>query len=311
MSVTPQIERGVLIVPPVAITTAMLQVGDMPVPTPGVDPEVWTNKAWAKDELCCVPATRRVYKRKVAGTTAVSPEEDAVNWFDYSAVNADLMFDEVIGTQTQASGSIVRVIKPGEVITSIALLNVDGVQAHISMSDPSGDHWERTYNLVTTTGITDWFAWHFRRTRRKRMVLALDVPPYSDATWTITITSGPGESARCGVLLLGYGQEIGYGLEYGASIGRVNYSTMDFDVFGNPKFVERPIARRAKFSVPVSNKDIDFVADYIDGINTKSCLVIGYEGLACTVLYGIVEDFSVVIPHPGWSDCDLNMKGFI
>ena len=304
-------QRGLLVVPPITITQAMCQPGDIAVPTPGVDPEVWSNKAWAKGDLCCVPAKRRVYKRLVDGTTNTSPENDATNWLDYAAINADLMLDQVIGTQTASAvgQALVRVIKPGKVITAIALLNVVGVKVTIAMSDPSGETWLREFDLISTSGVNDWFAWHFKLSRRKRQVLCLDVPPYSDATWTITITPGPGEQAKCGVLLMGYGESIGRGLQWGPSIGRVNYSELDFDKFGNGNYVSRAVARRAKFQVQVDNSDIDWVDEFINSYPAQNLLWIGYEGLACTVLYGICEDFNIVVPHQVWSDCDFNLRG--
>lgn len=307
-------QRGMLVVPPITITPAMCQAGDIAVPTPGVDPEAWSNKAWAKGDLCCVPATRRVYKRLIAGTTPTSPENDPTNWNDYAAINADLMLDQVIGTQTaSAQGQdLVRVIKPGQVITAIVLLNVVGVKVTISMSDSSETKpWSRTFDLVATGGVRDWFAWHFKRARRKRQVLCLDVPPYSGATWTITITPGTGEQAKCGVLIMGYGESIGRGLQWGPSIGRVNYSELDFDKFGNGNYVSRAVARRAKFQVQVNNSEVDWVDEFINSYPAQNLLWIGYEGLACTVVYGICEDFNIVVPHQVWSDCDFNLKGVI
>lgn len=292
------------IIKPVDVTPAILTSSNVPE----TDYAAWSAAtAYAVGDK--VTYNHRNYEALVAHTGA-NPETDTSDppkWLDLGANNRWRMFDDRVGSLTEQTGSISVELQPGAVINSVALFNLQGRDATVTLTDPvDGIVYQRTVSLVDA-GVTDWYEWFFAPIGRQTDFVLLDLPAYGTATLSVVIDNAAG-TAACGHLVMGRQAEIGVAL-YGSGVGITDYSRKEADAFGNAIVVERSFSKRAEFDVMVETHQISRVQRLLAGIRAQPVVWIGAEGYESTVLFGYYRDFSISISGPSASDATITVEG--
>jgi len=292
------------IIKPVAVTPAILTSSN----APETDYAAWSAAtAYAVGNK--VTYNHRNYEALVASTGA-NPETDTSDppkWLDLGATNRWQMFDDSVSSLTEQAGSIAVELQPGTVINSVALFNLLGRSATVTLTDPvDGIVYQRTVSLVDA-GVTDWYEWYFAPIGRQTDFVLLDLPAYGTATLSVTVDNAS-DTAACGHLVMGRQAEIGVAL-YGSGVGITDYSRKEADAFGNSMVVERSFSKRAEFDVMVETHQISRVQRLLAGIRAKPVVWIGAEGYESTVLFGYYRDFSISISGPSASDATITVEG--
>ena len=292
------------IIKPVEITPAILTSSNVPE----TDYAAWSAAtAYAVGDK--VTYNHRNYEALVASTGA-NPETDTSDppkWLDLGADNRWRMFDDRVGSLTEQTGSISVELQPGAVINSLALFNLQGRDATVTLTDPvDGIVYQRTVSLVDA-GVTNWYEWFFAPIGRQTDFVLLDLPAYGTATLSVVIDNAAG-TAACGHLVMGRQAEIGVAL-YGSGVGITDYSRKEADAFGNAIVVERSFSKRAEFDVMVDTPQIGRVQRLLAGIRAQPVVWIGAEGYESTVLFGYYRDFSISISGPSVSDATITVEG--
>jgi hypothetical protein len=256
----------------------------------------------------------RIYQALAAVPAGVTPgsevptEANPAKWQDLGATNRWRMFDEIVGTLTTNPGSVTVTIKPGEVVNSLALFNVQGESVNVTMTDPiEGVVYTRTFSMIDAA-VDNWYDWFFADIETINSVVALDMPAYGTANITVTVTSSG--TAGIGALVAGKATVIGDSV-YGASIGIDDYSRKERDAFGNIVVTARAYSDTGDFQIVVDTDRVGKIKKLLTEIRAKPVVWIGEESYEATIIYGFFKSFDLIYSGPNVSDCQLSIEGLI
>jgi hypothetical protein len=299
------------VIPPLVITDSILTSSNVPE----TDYTAWSSGTTYNigDRVRVVSANfHKVYESLRASNLNHDPVTDTSSppyWIEVSVTNRWKMFDTSNSTQTTNSDSIVVSITPGKVVNSVSLLNVVGTSVRVKVTDTiDGVVYDNTVSLNNNGNINNWYNYFFDPILRKKNVVLTDLPAYGTATIEITI-SNTGNTAKCGVCVVGNVSYIGEGIELGASVGITDYSRKEKNDFGDYVLVQRSYSKRAKFSMAILNDQIDSVQELLVDLRTTPCVWIGDSNYESTMVYGFYKDFDIVIAYHVVSDCNLEIEG--
>lgn len=258
-------------------------------------------------DVVIVPEIHRQYE-SLQGSNTGHPLTDPAWWLDLGVTNRWRMFDTSVSTQTANPDAIRVGITADGRADSVALLNVNGATARITMTDAfEGVIYDETYPLVSDSGIQDWYAYFFEPIERISDLVITDMPPYADALVEISIEE-EGQMVLCGVCVVGLSKEIGM-TAMGANIGIQDYSVKQQDGFGDFTVVERAFSKRANFQVLVDGAFVDPLLRLLAAYRAAPIVYVGDAGYASTVVFGFYKDFQIEIAYPDYSLCTLEIEG--
>lgn len=238
------------------------------------------------------------------------PLTDTAWWLPAGATNRWRMFDEVVGSQTVDADRITVVLTSTKRITALAFFNMDAAEMRVTQTDPvDGVVYDKTISLISTNGINNLWQWLFADIERARQKLLTDLPPYAGAQITITL-SNPGNSVKCGALVVGRSREYGTSLA-GLRIGSQDYSRKDRDAFGNAIIVKRPFSRRNNVDVLVENDLVDGLVELLDDYRATPIVFIGSDTFGSTMIYGFYKTYEVVLSYPTHSLLSIETESLV
>lgn len=292
------------IIQPVDITPALLYSSN--VPEDEYPP--WTAGTYIQGDRRIVE--HRVYE-VLAESTTDAPLAGIVksppSWLDVGATNRWRMFDSKVGSTTSYAGAVDVELQPGQVVNAVALLNLRGRDASVTMTDPvDGVVYERELQLVDA-GVTNWYDWFFAPIGRQADFVLLDLPAYGTATLRVRVENAD-DDAAVGELVLGRQAELGVAL-YGTGVGIIDYSRKSTDEFGITSVVKRDYSKRCEFDVAVDTALVGYVQRLLASIRARPVVWIGDEQHEATLVYGYYRDFSISISTPSYSDGTITVEG--
>lgn len=297
------------IIEPTTITDAMLTSSTVAE----TDFAAWNGAtAYTTGNKVIRTSTHRIYERLTNGTTATAPELDTTNWLDIAPTNRWAMFDNVVGTATNAATTLTVVLEPGS-ISGLAALELVGSELSVSMKDESGGAvvYSETINLDGSI-IDDIFDWFFAEYEQLTDVVLTDLPSqYTECELTISVTPISG-NVEIGVFKVGRVIEIGNTLA-GAKVGITDYSKKETDDFGNTIITVRSYSKRASFDVLTDKANFNKIFRRLAGLRATPAVYIGCEaaGYEPMIVYGFYKDFSIDVPYPTHQLCSLEIEGLI
>lgn len=251
-------------------------------------------------------STRKNQDNPVDGLTKTIP-----TWIDYGSTNKWAAFDDKINTVSKWSSPLTFEFTPGEFVTAISGFNITGVSSiNVTMTDPiDGEVYNEDFGLTGTSNVYGWYTYYFSAIQVRTFFIATDVPPYKDATITVTLT-GPGEIS---VGALPFGDLITIGnAEYGANVKMQDLSRNTEDEFGNVTVIRRESRKLTEFPVKVLKSRMDYVYSIMDDLRTIPSVWVG-EGTQndITVTYGYHYDLVLNVNYPSVCDVTIQVKGLI
>lgn len=260
--------------------------------------------------IVTTPDVHKIYESVQGSNTNHDPITDttATWWLEISATNRWKMFDGSVGSQTTNATSIAVVVTADGRADSVALLNVSAATVRVTMTDAvEGVVYDQTEDMVSDSGITDWYAYFFEPIERKSDIVFGGMPPYSDAQISITLTD-TGATAACGECIIGLSKEIGT-TDYGAQVGIQDFSIKAADEFGTYTITERSYANRGTFTVWVDAGYVDALKKLLAAYRATPVVYIGSDDYAATIIYGFFKDFSIDIAYSQKSICSIELEG--
>ncbi|MQT84002.1 carbohydrate-binding protein [Pseudomonas sp. FSL R10-2964] len=298
------------LIKPVEITPAKLISSNVPE----TDYPAWSVSAtYAIGDR--VLLDHHIYEALAIVAAGVKPGAEVVDkdhpakWQDRGMDNRWRMFDDKVESLTANPGTIEVRIRPGAVINSMALFNLQGKSVTITMIDPvEGEVYRKTLSLVDA-GVTNWYDWFFEPIGKRTDVVVLDMPPYGSADIVLIIDAGA-EVAAIGHTVIGAVKRIGTAL-YGTSVGINDYSRKSTDEFGNTIVIQRSFSNRAEFDVILDTSEVTRVRRLLAELRATPVVWIGEESYEATILFGFYKDFQIVFSGPTVSDCSITVEGVI
>lgn len=274
-----------------------------------------THAAWssaityAKDTF--VDRDTFIYQSLVNSNLNNTPETSPTFWTLIGPDNTHAMFDTQVNTQTISASPLTVVIAPAKSINSVALINLEGATARVTMTDGAAGPVVYDSGVVSLieTVITDWYQYFFEEDRQRTDLVLTGIPPYISGVITLNLT---GATVKIGNFIYGNLYELGL-TQYGASFGIRDYSFKETDIYGNVTFVERAFSKRMETSMYVPNSQIPMVQKILQDVRAKPSVWIGSSESNYTplVMYGYYRDFNVEIAYPSYSVCRLEIEGMI
>lgn len=241
-----------------------------------------------------------------------TPTTEPTWWLDLGADNKHAMFDQIIGTSTAATTSMTVVVKPGVVIDSIALINMEAATAKITCRNGlEGDIvYEQTAGLSGST-VQDWYQYFFFDPLLKRtQFIFYNIPQYLDLHITLELTNSSGSAVSIAQMIYGTMYEIGLS-QYGATAGIVDYSVKETDDFGNTSFVKRAYSKRFSAEVYVKNTDLNRVQRTLYDVRATPSVWIATDDPLfeeALIVYGWYRDFTTNISYPKHSIVSIELE---
>jgi hypothetical protein len=228
--------------------------------------------------------------------------------------NKHAMFDGQISTETTKASSPLIVTVASGIVNSIALLGLTGKSVSVVIRDggASPPVYSRTIDLEGSI-ILDWYMYFFEPFEQLSEVVLTDLPPYSGAQITMTLSSG--SAVAIGEFLIGTVYALGdNSLEQGATIGIIDYSRKDTDIdTGLTTFVQRAYSKRMSGQFLIENASISGVQKILSSVRAVPSVYIGSENedYSSLIVYGFYRDFSIDIAYPTHSFCRIEVEGLI
>lgn len=250
----------------------------------------------------------KVYESLQGGNINHTPATSPTWWLDLGATNRWKMFDQSVTSQTIQANKIDVTIKASGRVNAVALVNISAVTARVTMIDATdGTVYSRIFNLVSSAGITNWYAYFFEPIVRKGDLVVLDMPSYYAPTIQVVLEA-PGETVRCGALIIGQQVIVG-DTQYGATLGIQDYSVKRQDDFGNYTVLERAFRKWANFSVFVKSGKVDQLQALLASYRATPTVYIGSDLYGAMIVYGFYKDFSITIAYARESVCNIELEG--
>lgn len=248
-----------------------------------------------------------------ATVRSTSPDLNAENksdkWILIGATNAFAAFDDKWGTQMTALRSLSMTITPGEVVDSIALLNLLGSQVTITCTAGGQTIYSKTISLQTDIGVYDWKTYFIAPIVTQDDVVVTDLLPYYNQVITITIT-GPAAVA-IGNVAIGRYVRLGE-LEWSPKAGITTYGSKDRDRWGNVSVVAGPFNKRFSGRVVVDGTFVDQIAAILAQLRDTPVVWIGAGNLySCLIVWGFFKDFEVDVAFKNQSYCTITIEGLV
>ena len=283
--------------PPIPIVGSVFVSSTVPAlntnPSYGDVEVLWVSgTTYAIGDKCAYAG--RKYQRLIAGAGTTVPSSDTTNWLDIGPTNQMAMFDLYRNSQTVYSSPITVVLQPGKRINSFAIGGLEATSVELTMTVGATTVYNKTY-MLNNRKTTSWYEYYFGGFSTKPSTIDFELPPYSGAQITVTITN-TGGNVKCGALVIG--TSVYLGDAESASGSSLNFSVISRDAFGNatlvprrsvPKTVQTLMAdRKLTDSIKKLKQDTDAVPAVWCGVSNPDNGV--FELL---LIFGIWKNFDI------------------
>jgi hypothetical protein len=308
--------NAIKIVEPITITDAILIDSGSPPETnvPENDYAEWNvGTTYDEGDRVILTSTHRIYESLLGSNTGNDPTvtSSPTYWIEVAPTNRWAVFDTSVSTSTVQANNITYTLEPGSVNNLLAVLNINnGSEVTVTVNSPSqspSEVYSKTISLAGAPATAGWWTWFFGLRTQQTQAIFDDIPPYSDAIFTIEILGGSDLSV--GVIMLGQQQLYGLGIKYGARVGIQDYSRKETNEFGDTILVRRAFAKRANVDLFLDKSEVDPLQRELSRIRATPVLWILSNEYESTTVFGFYKNFDVLINYPEHADCTLEIEG--
>ncbi len=294
---------SLVLIPPVPVTDTILVSSNVAE----TDYAAWvagTNYTLGTRVIRTATGVHKVFENLIPGVDATLPELAPTRWIAVSPTNRWKMFDTSNTTATVAASPISVVLLPGQAVNSVALLGLISTSVRVRMTDPvAGTVYDRTFTTGGVIFTADWYSYFFSLTTPVDTLTVLDLPPYPNCTVLIDVYNAAG-SVQCATMVMGYQVTIGFGIQYGATVGITDYSIKTANAYGDYVLTPRPYSNRATFDMMLNAVQVVEIRNLLARYRAVPCVWIGP-----VTIFGFYKDFSITIPYPTEAQCSIEIEG--
>lgn len=294
------------VVVPVKFTQAQL------LSTTASDVEAAYNPAatYATGVKVKLDSTGRLYSSLQDGNTGNAPATSPLWWADIGPTNRLAMFDNMLSTQTTATSALTVELSPGQLVTNLAVMRLEGSSVKLSCFSGAAKVYEKTIQLEVTP-INSWYDYYFKPKETSTVAIFDNLPLYLNLTHKIEVV-GPGTVA-CGNCVYGLRQDLG-DLSYDASAQVIDYSKKTTDEFGVTEFVKRDYADEFSGQLEVYNAQVGGVKRILRSIVSTPTLFVGTSDERFSELFvsfGWLRNHRVAVKYDDYSILDIEIGALV
>lgn len=294
------------VIKPIVVTPEMLV--DTNVPEEDY-PEWGPGDSFDTGGRVIVEAEHNVYQSLVDGNIGNVPVNSPTKWQLVGSTNRWKPFDQKITSQVEQPSLITYQLKPGQTITSLAILNLRAAtKLTVRMVDPDyGEVKLKVVNLSRIPVSSGWWAWFFGERRAPTQAIINGLPTYPNADLFIDIEGG--DTLAVGVILIGRLRTFSMGVKRGVRLGINDFSRKERNPFGDTFLLERPFSRRINFSMMLKKRGVDSLDRFLTDVRAVLCLWVVSSRFESSIAYGFYKSFEILLNYYDYADCDIDIEG--
>lgn len=288
---------------------------------PGSSPAWWQNlgdtyqsysgaATYALADRVIDPAAHLIYESLTAGNLG-NALADVTKWLVIGPTNKWAMFDTLRNTATIAASPLVVALTPGQRIDSIAALAMNATSISIDMTNNGTPVYSKTIDL-NTRHVGDWYDYFFNPFSTLPSFVSFDLPPYTPAVVTVTITNSAG-LVECGALVIGSQEDIGQ-VQYSAESDVLNFSTVSRDFAGGTSaMIQRRNVPRTIQEIIADKNKVDRIRALRDSLGARPAVWSGLNDASSDyfeslLILGFYKRFSINLAYPDHAIISLELE---
>ncbi len=241
-------------------------------------------------------AKHLVYESRVAGNIG-NPLTDTTKWLEVQATNKWALFDNTRNTQTTVPLTFIMVFAPGVRCNSLSLSGL--VANSFSLTVTSAAYGGTIYSAsgsLNTRETLGWYDYFFGPFSTKKSRVFFDIPPYTDAIFTLTLSVTSG-NASCGACIVGSHIYLG-DIQWDAVSDTLNFSTITRDAFAKATLVPRRNVPKTKQVLDVAKARVNQIRAVRDLLNATPAYWSGLDNDAdgyfeAVEIVGVYKQFTI------------------
>lgn len=251
-----------------------------------------------------------IYESLIAGNIGQALT-DTAKWLLIGPSNAWAMFDLARNTATIVPLSLTAVITPAVRVNSILLSGMVANAATITVTSGGPTVYSQTYDL-NAREVLDWYDYYFAAFATQPSLVEFDLPPYTNAVITITLTATSG-NVECGACVIGNYEYIG-DVQYEAESDTINFSTVTRDFAGGTSaMIQRRNVPRTVQSIVCAKTRVNRIRALRDALGGAPAAWIGLNDsgdgyFEAMLIVGFYKRFSINLKHPNNAVISLELE---
>ena len=258
-----------------------------------------------------VTATHKIYVSQQAANQGNDPTtDDGTWWVEDGSTVAWMWTDNIVQDQSTKTTSFTFDLTPGEVANSVGFINISAKEVTVVVDDVGGDGvvYNQTHSLVDNSIVEDWYSYFFETVIRLKNFTIFDLPPYSGATHTVTVTEDTGVTAKCGKIAFGQFAVLGVS-QYGATYSIDDYTLKSEDANGRITITEGNYVDNAVIDVIVDQGRTAAVKRILTDIRATPVVWDAKEDLDGTIIFGFPAEWNAVFTNASTSRVRIEIEG--
>lgn len=272
---------------------------------------------YALAETVISTVTHRVYESVQAANTGkplpVPPETLTAWWLDVGPTNRWAMFDLKSNTQTVCPSPLTVVVTPGARVNTCGRTGIVANSAVISETSASIGgtvYGPATINL-NSREVFDWYSYFFEPFSTRPSHVVFDLPPYTDAVLTATLTATSG-NVKCGGMTVGTFVDLGK-VQWHAKADSLNFSKITRDDWGNATLVPIPGVPKTNQTLELDKARVNKVMETKALLDAAPALWTGLDDstddwFEMVQIVGIWKQFSIDMAYPSKALVTLELE---
>lgn len=270
--------------------------------------EYSSGTTYAADDYVIDATAHRVYRSLVNSNTG-NALIDETKWFHAGTTNKWAMFDLDRSVGTKQVTPLTVSVTPGERVNSLGLFGVVGTSVTVTVTVASVDVWTVTRSM-TGRNTQSWSNYFFGAFGQVPSLLITDMPPYANATITVTID---GTNVACGAFVIGNYIYMGK-VEMNPRSDSQNFSRIDRDDFGNSILTRRRSVPKTTQALVAEKARTNTLLDVRTDLNAKPAVWSGLDArytddyFEALLILGIYKQFEIELAHTGHVRVNLELE---
>lgn len=235
---------------------------------------------------------------------------DATKWFLIGKTNKWAQFDVLRNTATVGASPMVTAIAPGVRIDAIMLAGLVATSVTVTMTVGGSTVYTYTQSLNTRV-VTNAYDYCFKPFSTQPALALFNLPPYSTAVTTITLTNTAGP-VKCGDCLIGSAVYIG-DIQYDAESDAINFSTVVRDAQGNATLTPERNVPKVIGQIMLPKAMVNQAYDLRDALNGSVAAYVGINDgtdgyFKSLLIKGFYRRFTINVKYPDYALIGLEVE---